>query len=374
VGTLRLLDNVAPTQGHNGEVFSCAYSADGGFVLSGGWDGYLRLWDSSSGAPLACLPASPKPLSACAFHPDGKQWLSGSMEGLLTFWDGVSHQSLFSFVAHTRPISAITFAPEGEVVATASWDRLITLRKVGREREGRNLSGHLDIVAGCRFTVDGKHLLSWSHDGTLKVWALDLGTELYELEGHKDRVTTAALSPDGRYALSGSRDGTLRLWDLPKRTTLGSVQLGPEVRACFFLLDGESVVAADAGGRLVLMTVPGFAVQAQVQAPYKALCGELAPSGTQLVLGGEDGRVHLVGIDGLEEASLVVTATQAYKEEATLFGRLLGTTRRTRTYQYTCPACRQTVQAAKLPTEPVACPRCRRRLRVNPRAPLLQGL
>jgi hypothetical protein len=374
VGTLRLLEGPSPAEGHNGEVFCCAYSADGGSVLSAGWDGCLRLWDASSGAPVVCLPASPKPLSCCAFSPDGRRWLSGSMEGLLSLWDAVSHQSLFSFVAHTRPISAIAFAPEGEAVATASWDRTITLRKVGREREGRSLTGHLDIVAGCRFTVDGKHLLSWSHDDTLRVWSLDGGRELGALYGHKDRVTTAALAPDGRWALSGSRDGTLRLWDLPQQKAVGSVQVGPEVRACFFLLDGESVVAADASGRLLLLGLPDFAVQAQVQAPFKALCGELAPSGAQLALGGEDGRVHFVAVDGLEEASLVVTATQRFKEEATLFGRLLGTRRRTRTYQYTCPSCRQTVEAAQLPSETVACPRCRRRLRVNPRAPLLQGL
>ena len=65
--------------------------------------------------------------------------------------------------------------------------------------------------------------------------------------------------------------------------------LGAEVRACFYLLDGESVVAADSAGRLFLMSVPNFEVQAQAQTTFKVMCGDLAPSGLQLALGAEDG-------------------------------------------------------------------------------------
>src|SRR4051794_6250807 len=155
VGTLRLLDAAATTERHDGEVYSCAYTPDGAFVLTGGWDGYLRLWDMASGDVRVSLAASPKPLSCSACSPDGLNWFSGSMEGLFTIWDGVSQQPLQSFVAHPRPISGIAFAPDGQRLATASWDRAVTLRKLGKEREGRTLSGHADIVAGCRFTVDG---------------------------------------------------------------------------------------------------------------------------------------------------------------------------------------------------------------------------
>src|SRR5262245_20375226 len=114
VGTLRLLVPTSPTERHEGEVFSCAYSADGYYVLSGGWDGQLRLWDASEGVTRLAVPTSPKPLSACRCAPDGLQWLAGSMDGLLTFLDGVTRQVLLSFVAHTRPISGIAFSPDGK--------------------------------------------------------------------------------------------------------------------------------------------------------------------------------------------------------------------------------------------------------------------
>jgi WD40 repeat protein len=373
VGTLRLLDSPS-SERHDGEVYTCAYTPDSSFVLSGGWDGMLRLWDASTGVPVTSVPASPKPLSCCASSPDGLQWLTGSMEGLLTIWDGVSHQILQSFLAHTRPISSICFAPDGQSLATASWDRQVTIRKSGgNERDGRHLSAHLDIVAGCRFTIDGKHLISWSYDGTIKLWERHSLREVATLTAHKDRVTTLALSPDGRYALSGGRDAMVHLWDLEEHTEVATVNLGAEVRACFYLLDGESVVVADAVGRLFLMSSPSFEVQAQIQTPFKVLCGDLAPSGMHIALGGEDGLLHFVALEGFEEASLVITATQNVRQEANILDRFLGKTRYTRTWNFTCPACRQKSEISKLPADAFPCPRCSRLLRVHANVPQLQG-
>ena len=117
-----------------------------------------------------------------------------------------------------------------------------------------------------------------------------------------------------------------------------------------------------------------FEVLSQVQTPYRVLCGKLSPTGVQLGLGAEDGLVHFVALDGFEDASLVVTAVEGMREQSGLFDRFLGKTRMARTYSYTCPSCRQVVEASSLPTQPVPCPRCRRSLRVYSRVPALQGV
>jgi hypothetical protein len=249
----------------------------------------------------------------------------------------------------------------------------VAIRKVGNEREARTMSGHTDIVSGCRFTPDGKHLVSWSHDGTIRVWDLALAREATSLPGHKDRVTALTLSPDGRWVLSGGRDAMVRLWDLESRTELAALNVGAEVRCCFALLDGESAVVADAVGRLFLLSLPGFQVQTQLQTPFRVMCGELSPSGTQLVLGAEDGGVYFVAVEGFEETVLVVTARQSIKEHATVLGRFFGTTKMRRMYEYTCPACRQTMEVTTPPTAPVVCRKCRRSLRVNTHMPLLHA-
>jgi WD40 repeat protein len=372
VGSLRLLTGEQGGEGHAGEIYSCAFAPDGAFVLSGGWDGYLRLWEAHEGTPVVSLRAGPKPLACCTFSPDGKQWLSGSMEGMLSLWDAVSHQPLLTFMAHTRPISSIHYAPGGQHLVSTSWDRQVTVRKTGKEREGKNLAGHQDIVAGCRYSQDGNFLLTWSYDGTLRLWDTATNQTQHLLSGHEDRVTAAALSPDGQFAASGGRDGVVKLWDLNQGIEVASVAQVAEIRGCFFLLDGESLVTVDANGWMVILALPNLALQFELDTGLAVMCGDLSPSGTQIALGCGDGHVRLVAVEGFEDAPLVVTAAEIIREAPTMFGRLFGKTRQVLAYQYTCPSCHKVTEITSLASHPFPCPACRRRLRLNRRVAQLQ--
>lgn len=369
--TLRLR-GAGTEEGHGGEVFSCVYTADGGFVLSAGWDGFLRLWTTADGQPVSALQASAKPLSCCTLSPDGSAWVSSSMDGVLSWWDPLSHQLKQTFVGHIRPISAIQFSPDAAALATASWDRKLMVRKIGAEREGQSLGGHHDIVSGCRWLPDGKQLLSWSHDGTLRLWDAKSGQEVGRLDGHEDRVTAACLSADGHWAISGGRDGVVKVWDVPRRAEVRSMQLDTEVRGCWSLLDGESAATITADGWMVLWSLPDFEVQAELSSDIRVLCGDLSPAGNEIVLGSEDGHLHFVAIDGTEDAPLLVTPSRMLKPKTGVFSRFLGKQTWQQTYQYTCPACRHTTEVAHLPSASIPCPTCKRLLRVSAEVRQLQ--
>jgi WD40 repeat protein len=358
--------------GHEGEVTCCEYTPDGQFLLSGGWDGHLRLWETSSGGQLSSLRVGPKAISACAVAPDAKAWWAGSMEGTLGAWDAVTHQAKFSALAHIRPISAIRFSPDGDQVATASWDRQVALRPVADEGPTRVLSGHADIVAGCRFLPDGKQVVSWSHDTTLRLWDVEFLRCVHTFQGHTDRIVAAAVSPDGRWVLSAARNGVVQLWDVEQRCAAAAVRLG-EPRGCFFLPDGETAVVVDAAGWLLAFTTPGMDVQAELGSGTRTQAADLAPSGDQLALGGDDGRVSFVDVLGLDEAPLVVNPTQALKEKHSVLGRFFGKTRVQPTYQYSCPLCQHTVECEALPERPFSCRNCGRSLRLG-RVRVLQSL
>jgi WD40 repeat protein len=367
VATLRLVPP-PQTDKHEGEVFSCTFTPDSGFVLSAGWDGHLRLWEASTGTHLTALLAGPKPLSACAVTPDGSKWVAGSLEGLLSFWDAHSHALLTQFAGHTRPVSSICFAADHGLMATASWDRSVCLGKLGRERDVRSLFGHADVVAGCQFLPDGTALLSWSHDATLRLWDVASGHEAAVLKGHEDRVTAAAVSPDGRWAASGSRAGELLLWDLAQCRRVGDVKLAAGVCGCIFLLDGASLLTVDTEGRVILFTLPGLEPQSQLSTRLPMQCGALSAGGTQLALGGSDGQVRFVAVEGLGDRPLLVTATQSTREVASGWQRLLGRRRVASVFTCTCPSCRRPIELLEtLPIEPIPCPHCRQALRYNKR-------
>ena len=212
---------------------------------------------------------------------------------------------------------------------------------------------------------DGKQLLSWSHDGTLRLWDMESGRESARLKGHESRITAAGLTSDSQWAVSGASDGTVKLWDLRQKTEAHSVRLKDEVRGCWCLLDGESVVTASADGWIVLWSLPDFEVRAEFASGIKVMCGELSPSGNEIALGSADGFIHLLTIEGIEDSPIRVIPRQTLKPQAGVIGRFLGQQRLRPAYQYTCPACRHTSEVASLPSAPIPCPSCKRLLRLN---------
>jgi WD40 repeat protein len=365
VPSLRLL---APDPGaakHNGEVFGCAYSPDGNHLLTGGWDAHLRLWDAQSGAQVTAFQAGSKPISACAFSPDGRRLLSGSLDGFLVRWDASSQEPVSRFVAHARPISAIVFSGDGQRLATSSWDRNLILWDQRKDNDGRILAGHDDIVSGCRFTPDARMLVSWSYDGTLGLWDVARGQPLALLPGHPDRLTAGAVSPDGQWAASGSRDQALKLWNLSTQEETASASLEAEVRACLFLLDAEYLIAVDAQGQITLHALPDLGLCDTLQTGLRVQCAELSPSGAQVVLGCETGEVRLMAVEGFDGAPLAVTATRTSRRTATALQRFFGRSRLTEAYLCTCPVCRETFELPNNPSQPQACPSCRRSLRIR---------
>jgi len=366
VPTLRLLSAAQASGGHGGEVFSCAYTPDGTHVLSGGWDGHLRLWEAGSGAQLTGFKAADKAISACAISPDNSRWLSGGLDGMLAHWDASNHKRVSVFLAHTRPISAIVFDVDGQTLATSSWDRSLALWHANRERDNRQLSGHLDIVAGCHFTPDGKSLLSWSYDGSVRTWETTHGRQTGQLAGHEHRVTAGAISPDGRLAASAARDGALRLWEMETLRELACAGVSHEVRSLFFLLDGESLVSVQANGRIAIHSVPQLAEQGDLNVRLPLQCGALAPSGAQIALGCEDGKVRFLAVDGLEDSAFFITPTRTSQRTTTVLGRLFGRSKVEHAFACICPACRKSFQVPECAAKQRrCCPHCKRPVRLS---------
>src|SRR5262245_31793839 len=293
VPKLRLLSAVPGEEGHGGEVFACTFTPDGGHVVSGGWDGHLRMCEAGTGRPVTALRAHAKAVAACAVSPGGSHWLSGSLDGMLTIWDVELQESVRSCLAHARPVAGIVFGREPHTLATASWDKTVAVWNLEHEREARPLTGHEDIVAGCAFTPDHRRLLSWSYDGTLRLWeAVGRSEEaLATLKGHDDRVTAAAVSPDGRWFASGARDGGLRLWNAQTLRQAGAAQAPDEVRACFFTLDGESLLSVTLNGHLLVHLLPDLRGGEAVVLGQQVYSAALDPSGRRIALGCGDGHV-----------------------------------------------------------------------------------
>ncbi len=360
---LRLKPVQSGAGSHGDEVLACAFSPNGRLVISGGWDGHLRVWDPESAGFRNAVAVSSKPVSAVAVTPDGKQFLTGSVEGLLGRWDAATLDKYTTFLVHTRPVSCIAIVDLGQTIITGSWDHKLSIWQ--GTVVARSLAGHRDVVAGCQATLDEAQLLSWSYDESLALWDLKQPREPVMFSGHANGVLSGAISPDKRWIASGGRDGSVILWDVSAQDEVAGLQCEGEIRYCGFLRSGRWLVVADMTGRVGMYSVPELEGRASVQTYLAIQCGALSASGAQLALGCGDGLVHFVDVDGFDDAPLLTCVYQEVRQTSKGLGRVLGKRRAEVFFQGLCPAC---MAMFELPAAPpgteLACAGCRRAIRV----------
>lgn len=260
--------------GHTGALNAVAYNPLGGFALSAGGDGRVRVWDVDTGATLATL-ADPqvRSVSALAIRADGQQALAGSDNGVITIWD-LTTFTLAGRMAerHSAPVNALAYSP-----TTGDSSPQIAL--------------------------------SVANDGTMILWDVDSGAVTRRLRGHTGPVTDAAFHPqDGRIIASVSRgDRRLIFWDASTGQSIQELTLVNPLQSLAFNPTGTLIAVGQSSGQIDLWNVQPPARMVQDR---RAVAGDprtysghsresqnlvrgltFSPSGTLLASGSTDGQI-----------------------------------------------------------------------------------
>jgi WD40 repeat protein len=246
--TLRLWEvwtgrEVRVFEGHSDRVSSVAFGPEGKFVVSASHDQTLRLWEVTTGREVRSFEGHEGTVNSAAYSPDGKYVISGGEDKTVRLWEVSTGTEVRVLKRHDSSVNSVTFTRDGRYALSGSWDGVLQQWEVNTGKRIRAFKGHNLCINSVAFSPDGQFALSGSDDNTLQLWRTSDGKKLKIFEGHKYQVTSVAYSPDGKYGLSGSHDNTLRLWEMAT---------GKEVRRFKGHMESIRSVAFSPNGRYAL--------------------------------------------------------------------------------------------------------------------------
>ncbi len=234
--------------GHSERVSSVAFSPDGQTLVSGSYDGTIKLWRVHDGANLHSIkghtkfvPITDEPLPSyllplppgfilmrgvytVAFSPDGQTIASGGDDDTIKIWQASDGKLLNTLTGHSGGVESVAFSPDGQTIASGGADRTIKLWQVSDPAAAKlleTLTGHSSWVYSVAFSPDGQFLASGSSDSTIKLWRVSDGKLLNTLTGHSGGVKSVAFSPDGKILAGSSYDNTIKLWQISDPASAG---------------------------------------------------------------------------------------------------------------------------------------------------------
>ncbi len=276
--------------------FPMGFSADGRYIIVGGMDANVRVWDIEA-EKLRVLEGQTSPIVRVAFSPDAHFVSAASVDGSLRLWDldaGTS-RALPSFDANVRSLS---FSPDGSKLAAGGYDNSVRMIELSTGRR-RRFVGMQGGVSESFFFKDGNRLIASSGDGAVRIFRIN--QESGRLLGrHQESARTVDISPQADWVVTAGQDGLVQLW--PVRDNDAAISLvghvGP-VQTAKFSPNGAVIASSGTDGTVRLWDRFGHQIRGiSIGGFIPALA--FSPDGMTVAIGNSNGLVRLWNVDSGE--------------------------------------------------------------------------
>ena len=195
--------------GHSDTILDVNISPDDSRLASASSDMTIRIWDTQTGETERVLSGHLGAVNAVSWSPDGSKIVSAANDGLVIVWDAISGDILQTFAGHSASVLDADWSPDGTLIATASEDGTT---QVWDPLTGSVISNFVGSAHTLAWSPDGKTLVVGFGISSLRAW--DMSQRPLRLTGHESDILDAHWTPDGTHIVTGSFDGTARVWDV----------------------------------------------------------------------------------------------------------------------------------------------------------------
>ncbi|MFM7243176.1 MAG: WD40 repeat domain-containing serine/threonine protein kinase [Planctomycetaceae bacterium] len=306
-GTVRLWDvdrHVGPVMPCDAKVLAVAYSPDGTAIATALANSTVRLWDARTLESGPVLRKAVGRVNDVRFTPDSTTVLGGCDDGSVQMWERSTGRRREWIKPHDRRVYAIDVSRDGRLVATASEDGTARVWSLAEQAPVGEPRRHGRRVLGVAIAPAGDLLATAGDDRTARLWRMPDGPEVARLEAHEGQVNWVAFSADGSMLVTACSDQAVRAWNVADGTLI-SVMTGParQVWKAGFSPDGRRVAAVSADGTAQVWDVASGRALPMLRGHTDQVWGvAFAPDGRSLVTGSWDGTARLWGVSVAEIA------------------------------------------------------------------------
>ncbi|MBN2149526.1 MAG: WD40 repeat domain-containing protein [Anaerolineales bacterium] len=280
--------------GHNDRVVTLAFSHDGVYLASAGWDRTIKLWDVWSGVEVHAFSLPEGDLNAIAFSPV-HNWLASAD----AIWDVETLEVVLTMEHDSHESGHVAFSPDGSLLAVDFVDEPIRFWDIARGEVVRSFEAQDDVpVFGIEFSPDGSLIAGGANGGIVYLWDVASGQMVATLgsdSGPQD-VHDVAFSPDGIFLASAGTNYSARLWNIASGETVFEMPHGNGMYGVTISPDGSLVATAVCDRTVRLWDAASGKLLRTLSHGDEVISVAFSPDGRLLVSGGYDNLIYVWGV------------------------------------------------------------------------------
>ncbi|MBI4665089.1 MAG: protein kinase [Nitrospinae bacterium] len=191
---------------HEGWIGAVSLSAGGSRLITSGWDGLVKLINTSTGETEHSFEDCS---GGAVISANGKVAAYGAASNKVNVINAHTGAKVMEIVTDPGPIS---LSADGALLACASLDNTIKVFESATGRLLKTLTGLSECITSVHISSDGKQVLGGGYDGSVRLWNVRSGRLIRTFEGHSDVVNCVKLNAEGTLAVSCGMDGAVKLW------------------------------------------------------------------------------------------------------------------------------------------------------------------
>jgi len=231
---------------HSLQIRSCinslAFSPDGQILAAALDSGWIELFDMNTGKNCGALEGqTTSEVWTCSFSPDGNFLVSGALDRAVRVWDVKNRECNFALRGHDEWVNGVAVSKDGSFIVSGSGDKTVRTWDTKQMSQQSVLRGHTDFVRSV--CVTDNWVVSASDDCTIRIWDVknDEKQAKHVVKGHTKGIYCVSAGKGNQYA-SASRDASVRVWDGHSQKLHFKFHK-QDVNSCCFIDNGRYVIS-----------------------------------------------------------------------------------------------------------------------------------